>query len=130
MNEGRIQQIGTLRDIYRRASNQFVAEFIGGNNILIGRVCSTGPSGIVVETEVGSILAERYLGNGIREGQTVTLVLPADRIAIAPERRNVDNEIPPRRLRSIRRIDRHSVSGSRERNRAAARVFGHHALSH
>ena len=34
MNEGRIQQIGTPRDIYRRAGNRFVAEFIGGNNIL------------------------------------------------------------------------------------------------
>lgn len=34
MNNGRIEQIGTPRDIYNRPRTEFVARFIGGNNVL------------------------------------------------------------------------------------------------
>lgn len=34
MNEGRIEQIGTAEDIYRRPSSRFVADFIGESNFL------------------------------------------------------------------------------------------------
>ncbi len=35
MREGRIEQIGTPREIYRRPRNRFVADFIGETNILV-----------------------------------------------------------------------------------------------
>ena len=38
MNEGRIQQIGTPKDIYNEPINAFVADFIGESNILKGRM--------------------------------------------------------------------------------------------
>ena len=38
MNEGRIQQIGTPKDIYNEPVNAFVADFIGESNILKGRM--------------------------------------------------------------------------------------------
>lgn len=34
MNNGRIEQIGTPRDIYNKPRTEFVARFIGGNNVL------------------------------------------------------------------------------------------------
>ena len=34
MNEGRIEQIGAPRDIYNKPRTEFVARFIGGNNVL------------------------------------------------------------------------------------------------
>ena len=34
MNEGRIEQIGTPEEIYRRPSSRFVADFIGESNFL------------------------------------------------------------------------------------------------
>ncbi len=34
MNEGRIEQVGTPRDIYNKPRTEFVARFIGGNNVL------------------------------------------------------------------------------------------------
>lgn len=34
MNSGRIEQIGTPRDIYNKPRTEFVARFIGGNNVL------------------------------------------------------------------------------------------------
>ena len=38
MNEGKIQQIGTPKDIYNEPVNCFVADFIGESNILKGRM--------------------------------------------------------------------------------------------
>ena len=40
MNEGRIVQIGSPRDIYERPRNKFVADFVGSTNFIGGRVAS------------------------------------------------------------------------------------------
>ncbi len=37
MNQGRVEQIGAPRDLYRRPATQFVADFIGEANLLPGR---------------------------------------------------------------------------------------------
>jgi spermidine/putrescine transport system ATP-binding protein len=82
MNEGRVQQVGTPRDIYRRAGNRFVAEFIGGNNILPGSVRSVEGVQVVIETGVGLITAEPQGSIPVSVGQSTTLVVAVDRIAI------------------------------------------------
>src|SRR6202041_2224953 len=41
MNDGRVQQIGSPQEIFRRPLNRLVAEFIGGNNILPGTIVDT-----------------------------------------------------------------------------------------
>jgi iron(III) transport system ATP-binding protein len=41
MNEGRIVQIGSPRDIYERPLNKFVADFVGATNFIDGTVLST-----------------------------------------------------------------------------------------
>src|SRR6185436_6329319 len=38
MNEGRIRQIGTPRDIYEKPASQFVADFVGNTNFIDGSV--------------------------------------------------------------------------------------------
>jgi len=40
MNEGRIVQIGSPRDIYERPHNKFVADFVGSTNFINGKVSS------------------------------------------------------------------------------------------
>jgi len=40
MKDGRIQQIGTPREIYERPANQFVADFVGNTNFIEGTVVS------------------------------------------------------------------------------------------
>jgi ABC-type Fe3+/spermidine/putrescine transport system ATPase subunit len=42
MNEGRIMQIGSPREVYDEPNNLFVASFVGNANTLHGRVVSTG----------------------------------------------------------------------------------------
>jgi len=57
MSEGRIQQIGTAREIYERPINAFVADFVGSTNFLDGSVL--GPDGgdgaYRVRTEIGDL---------------------------------------------------------------------------
>jgi iron(III) transport system ATP-binding protein len=58
MNEGRIQQIGSPRDIYERPANQFVADFVGTTNFIEGTVLGRAPSDdgcYRVRTEIGDI---------------------------------------------------------------------------
>jgi ABC-type Fe3+/spermidine/putrescine transport system ATPase subunit len=38
MADGRIQQIGTPQELYRKPANAFVANFIGKNNLMTGRL--------------------------------------------------------------------------------------------
>jgi iron(III) transport system ATP-binding protein len=57
MNEGRIQQIASPRDIYERPGSAFVADFVGSTNFLDGSVL--GPDGTDgryrVRTEIGDL---------------------------------------------------------------------------
>jgi len=65
MNEGRIQQIGSPRDVYERPANPFVADFVGSTNFMDGSVL--GPDGneglYRVRTEIGdvTVLATEHL---------------------------------------------------------------------
>ena len=43
MNEGRIEQVGTQLDIYLRPRTEFVANFVGDNNAIPGRVLERVP---------------------------------------------------------------------------------------
>jgi iron(III) transport system ATP-binding protein len=43
MNDGRIVQIGSPRDVYERPHNRFVADFVGTTNFLDGTVTSASP---------------------------------------------------------------------------------------
>jgi spermidine/putrescine transport system ATP-binding protein len=90
MNEGRIEQIGTPEEIYRRPASRFVADFIGESNFLEvergsdGRVvardgslvaCSPPPgewrrATLMIRPEAVQVIA----GNGHREGLAGTVV--------------------------------------------------------
>ncbi len=57
MNQGRIQQIGSPRDIYERPQTQFVADFVGTTNFIDGTVSRSEPEAghYVIETEIGAL---------------------------------------------------------------------------
>ncbi|MBA7666253.1 Spermidine/putrescine import ATP-binding protein PotA [subsurface metagenome] len=86
MREGRLEQIGTSLDIYRRPGSTFVAGFIGATNFLDGRFKRDGggETGGVTETKIGPILCTA--GTEVRDGQMVKL-------AIRPENINVTGVI-------------------------------------
>ena len=74
MNEGRIQQIGTPREIYEGPANQFVADFVGNTNFIDGSF-----TGSVVHTEIGDIRVD-----------APPHLSPGDRVAVSVRPEDVD----------------------------------------
>ncbi len=74
MSEGRIVQEGAPREIYRAPKTRFVAEFVGRNNIISGRVSGTDGSILTVDTALGTFTAEGEAALGT----DVSLVVAAD----------------------------------------------------
>jgi iron(III) transport system ATP-binding protein len=96
MHEGRIQQIGTPREIYERPANQFVADFVGNTNFIPGSViaCGANPSGSRGEPSGGVPTAPERCGAVARStcirteiGDVTVLtdqqLRPDDRVAIS-----------------------------------------------
>jgi len=77
MGKGEIAQIGTTKDIYRAPANQFVAEFVGRNNILAGKVASVDGATASIATPSGKFTVPT---NEVRltEGHNASFVISAD----------------------------------------------------
>ena len=78
MNDGLIAQIGSPREVYRNPANRFVAEFVGTNNILTGRVAGLTAERIGIDTDLGRFQAARPDRLSLEDGQPVTFVVSAD----------------------------------------------------
>ena len=57
MKEGRVLQVGGPKELYERPRTRFVADFVGTNNLVPGRVQSRAGAELVVETEIGALRA-------------------------------------------------------------------------
>jgi putative spermidine/putrescine transport system ATP-binding protein len=53
LNEGRLQQVGSPRDLYENPSNLFVADFIGESNFIRGKVKLADRDFSMIKTEMG-----------------------------------------------------------------------------
>jgi spermidine/putrescine transport system ATP-binding protein len=94
MSQGRVEQVGTPQEIYSKPCNRFVAEFIGGKNIIEGRVTEiVGPSARV-ESAHGAFEALTADVGGISPGDTVTICVGAEHMRFADQ-----GEPGPNRLR-------------------------------
>jgi iron(III) transport system ATP-binding protein len=79
MNAGRIQQIGSPREIYERPQTKFVADFVGTTNFVDGTVRqAVGSDGqYIIDTELGPL--QSYSVESVRPGQAVVLsIRPED----------------------------------------------------
>jgi ABC-type Fe3+/spermidine/putrescine transport system ATPase subunit len=90
MQAGRIEQLGSPEEVYRRPANLFVAQFMGTTNVLEGIV---GPrTGELARVRVGPAelsVADRDL----REGESVSLCLRPEALrVVGAERAGVEGE--------------------------------------
>ena len=79
MNAGRIQQIGSPRDIYERPQSKFVADFVGTTNFVDGKVRSREAQDgyYVIDTELGPLRS--YSVGVVHPGDEVILsIRPED----------------------------------------------------
>src|ERR1700752_3066938 len=77
MNEGRVVQVGTPRQIYEQPTDQFVADFVGTTNFTGGTVTALGDGRCVVSSAVGELKA--HASEGVSKNATVIVsVRPED----------------------------------------------------
>src|SRR6266516_3603783 len=77
MNEGRVVQIGTPRQIYEQPHNQFVADFVGTTNFIGGTVTALGDGRCIVSSAMGELKA--HASEGVSKNATVIVsVRPED----------------------------------------------------
>jgi iron(III) transport system ATP-binding protein len=55
LKDGRLEQTGTPRAVYRQPANRFVADFIGETNWWKARVTGEAAAGVLLETEAGAV---------------------------------------------------------------------------
>jgi iron(III) transport system ATP-binding protein len=81
MNEGRLVQEGSPREIYSTPANTFVAEFIGGSNILRGRVVRANGAKALVELQGTGQAIE--IDTEACSGEVVSVMLRPERIELS-----------------------------------------------
>jgi ABC-type Fe3+/spermidine/putrescine transport system ATPase subunit len=81
MNHGRIEQIGSPAEIYNSPATHFVAEFVGNNNLFEGEVVGADKTNLQIRCSQGLIQAPTHHQTHAI-GDRVTVVVPADRMAI------------------------------------------------
>ncbi len=83
MNEGRIEQIGKPREIYREPRTRFVAEFIGTSNLIEATVAVVDNEAVAVDTPEGRFLSARRPGAELAVGQRVLMSLRPESVAVS-----------------------------------------------
>jgi spermidine/putrescine transport system ATP-binding protein len=85
MNGGRIEQVGTPRDLYERPATRFVADFLGRSNVLDGTVVGLRGDTTLVDVHGARLLVPGRLGRpgspasfGVRPEKAVALPCGAD----------------------------------------------------
>ena len=93
MSDGLIAQIGSPREVYRNPANRFVAEFVGTNNILTGRVAGLTAERIGIDTDLGRFQAARPDRLSLDDGQPVTFVVSADLVQWSGAEATLENRL-------------------------------------
>jgi iron(III) transport system ATP-binding protein len=77
MRAGKIEQVGTPEDVYKRPRTRFSADFVGIPNLLEGTVRDVAGAELVVETVVGAVAARGWCGDWTPGAKCTVAVRPA-----------------------------------------------------
>lgn len=91
MAQGEVAQVGQPKDIYRAPANRFVAEFVGRNNILSGKVKSASSGKALIEATSGtfSVSASPLPA----KGSDATFVISADLVRLTVSKPKAENTV-------------------------------------
>ncbi len=98
LHDGRVAQEGVARDIFYKPSSEFVARFMGVENIYRGRVLNAeeGLARVSVEGGVIEVMTDKPSGAEVTLGlrpEDVTLVPPGDAASTASSRNSLVGEV-------------------------------------
>ncbi|WP_413712541.1 ABC transporter ATP-binding protein [Rhizobium sp. Rhizsp82] len=80
MNDGKIEQAASPRQVFEQPATAFVARFMGDHNVLSGRVVSVKDDMLVLEAPEGQTFSVR--GNGKLAGEPVDIGVRTDRVRL------------------------------------------------
>ena len=86
MNAGSVEQIGTPEEIYESPSSAFVADFVGGTNLLRGTVVDVRGSGSCRVSVSGAGILAAPAPPGVAEGANVALMIKPERVRASGDR--------------------------------------------
>jgi putative spermidine/putrescine transport system ATP-binding protein len=89
-NRGRIEQVASPEILYEEPERPFVARFIGGNNLLRGRVTSI--DGDYCRVAVSGQMISAYRVAACEVGDPVTVAIRPERVAVAAGPREYSNQ--------------------------------------
>jgi spermidine/putrescine ABC transporter ATP-binding subunit len=84
MNRGSVVQVGTPSELYRRPATEFVAQFVGSNNILGARLVSSHGDALVMEVDSGERLVAKA-SMGLPVGSRVLVCVRPEKLRILTE---------------------------------------------
>ncbi len=93
MSRGHIAQIGMPKDIYRAPQNRFVAEFVGRNNIISGRVKSITGKLVTIDADLGQFKVQLGAGQKSAAGDSASFVIAADLVHLTAGKPKAVNSI-------------------------------------
>jgi putative spermidine/putrescine transport system ATP-binding protein len=79
MDAGRVEQAGSAREIFEAPRSAFVARFIGGHNVVTGRVVAQSSGIAVLRSDAG----EFHVPGAAPLGEQVSFAVRSDRIRLA-----------------------------------------------
>ncbi|QYA15875.1 ABC transporter ATP-binding protein [Rhizobium sp. AB2/73] len=82
MNDGRIEQAGSPREVFEHPATAFVARFMGDHNVLSGRVTSSEDGLITMTVPEGQGFSVN--GSGRAVGEAVDIAVRTDRVRLSP----------------------------------------------
>jgi len=78
MKDGRVLQVGKPKELYERPRTRFVADFVGTNNLVPGRVSGRAGVELMVDTAVGTLRAV----SDVAVGERCVLAIRPENVAV------------------------------------------------
>jgi iron(III) transport system ATP-binding protein len=94
LNNGRIEQLGTPREVYAEPSSRYVAEFIGSANFVSAKVLAVDGEKLTVTSELGAAVAGVGSTSGIAVGSEVTIMFRPQAVELVAGTASADNRWP------------------------------------
>jgi ABC-type Fe3+/spermidine/putrescine transport system ATPase subunit len=96
LKQGRIEQLGTPEDIYQRPRTAFVAHFVGGTNLLHGKVERIDAASGRLQVDIGLGAPIRASGSaahiaGVAVGDDITVAIRPEDVLLGGAARPFDN---------------------------------------
>ncbi len=85
MREGRIEQIGAPREVYRRPTSRFVAEFLGECNFIEAKVAALEGEQVLLDTAHGTLRTIRHPDSALSPGQPAWFAVRPESLRVVEE---------------------------------------------